>query len=369
MRSFLVIVLLSPFISFAQQEPCFSINDVYNDISELNSTMERNFDEGWNMFGYPCTESVDVAIFFESITDKVIIVKDNLGLAYIPEYGFNGIGDLQQLEGYSIKLSESIFDFPFCENTVSLPQMEGCMDCNASNFSWWATSNDGSCLYDSTNVHICYHDSFIRENYMYGAQAHLVSEIYSDSTHENYTTIELDTNKVNRTLNILQSIYDLQIPETDSIFNYYGVNFFMDEIPGYIYIYFDTASVEIQNLVEGFPTGNTLLDSIINTYNFEVYYPFSFPSAPFLWMQSELPINVLPLIDLLSDLPFIINISTGGGMVGGGHSIEINENVGFSEVVFGIGWGDCPAGCIYGRSWVFSVDENCNAEFLYSYMD
>ena len=39
---------------------------------------------------------------------NLIIAKNNLGTAYIPEFNFNGIGNLIPGQGYQIKLNEKI---------------------------------------------------------------------------------------------------------------------------------------------------------------------------------------------------------------------------------------------------------------------
>ena len=83
--------------------------------------------EGWGMFGYTCFEPVDVAFAFESIIDKVTIVKDNNGDAILPEWNYNGIGDLVYSRGYQIKMSEEVNDFSFCPIIVVIeinPQRE-----------------------------------------------------------------------------------------------------------------------------------------------------------------------------------------------------------------------------------------------------
>ena len=36
---------------------------------------------------------------------------------------------------------------------------------------------------------------------------------------------------------------------------------------------------------------------------------------------------------------------------------------------FSIGWGDCPAGCIYRRHWVFGVDNNCSVSLIAAFTD
>lgn len=50
-------------------------------------------------------------IGFASILDKVIIVKDRVGLAHLLEWEFNGIGNLERDYGYLLKVSQEITEF------------------------------------------------------------------------------------------------------------------------------------------------------------------------------------------------------------------------------------------------------------------
>ena len=50
-------------------------------------------------------------IGFASILDKVIIVKDRVGLVHLLEWEFNGIGNLERGYGYLLKVSEEITEF------------------------------------------------------------------------------------------------------------------------------------------------------------------------------------------------------------------------------------------------------------------
>tara|TARA_B100000767_G_scaffold274079_1_gene306030 strand:- start:1039 stop:2385 length:1347 start_codon:yes stop_codon:yes gene_type:complete len=47
-------------------------------------------------------------------TDLVLLIKDNNGSVYLPEFNFNGIGDFTPGYGYQLKLSEPIEDFGLC---------------------------------------------------------------------------------------------------------------------------------------------------------------------------------------------------------------------------------------------------------------
>jgi choice-of-anchor B domain-containing protein len=60
--------------------------------------------EGWNMFSYLRTVPADTEAVFNDIKDHVTIVKNNLGDAYLPEFNYNGIGDLESGSGYVVKM-------------------------------------------------------------------------------------------------------------------------------------------------------------------------------------------------------------------------------------------------------------------------
>ena len=58
--------------------------------------------EGWSTFGFTCNEPIDVVDAFQEISSDINIVKNYLGSAYLPEWGFNGLGDLEPGLGYQI---------------------------------------------------------------------------------------------------------------------------------------------------------------------------------------------------------------------------------------------------------------------------
>ena len=149
MKYFLSLFLVLPFLAFGQtQDPCYSVNDVYLEIEEQNPPLSKDLSTGWNLIGFPCVESIDAELAFSSIVDKVVIIKDNNGDVYMPEWGFNGIGELTKLNGYQIKLNDFVIDFSFC-SPLTIPQVEGCTDCESLNFNQWATVDDESCNYDT----------------------------------------------------------------------------------------------------------------------------------------------------------------------------------------------------------------------------
>ena len=74
-----------------------SLNNVVEQATISLSSLQQALDTwntkidlsaGWNMFGYGCPTSIDVADGLSNFTESVIITKDNNGAAYFPEFGF-----------------------------------------------------------------------------------------------------------------------------------------------------------------------------------------------------------------------------------------------------------------------------------------
>ena len=64
---------------------------------------------GWNMIGYLRTESAaaDAVLADINATGNLIIAKDYNGAAYLPEWNFNGIGDMNPGQGYQLKTNNA----------------------------------------------------------------------------------------------------------------------------------------------------------------------------------------------------------------------------------------------------------------------
>ena len=64
--------------------------------------------EGWSLFStYLLPDNLALESIFEPILEDVVIIKDNIGMVYLPELSFNGIGDLTMGQGYQIKMDIS----------------------------------------------------------------------------------------------------------------------------------------------------------------------------------------------------------------------------------------------------------------------
>ena len=62
---------------------------------------------GWSLISSYLDPNQSVDQLFASIEDNIVIVKNNPGMAYLPEWGYNGIGAFNSLEGYFVKTNSS----------------------------------------------------------------------------------------------------------------------------------------------------------------------------------------------------------------------------------------------------------------------
>jgi len=95
------------------EEATTSLSSLQQALDTWNTTIDLS--AGWNMFGYGCPTSIDVADGLSNHTESIIITKDNAGNVYMPEFGFNGIGDFTPGYGYQIKVSQDILGFSLCD--------------------------------------------------------------------------------------------------------------------------------------------------------------------------------------------------------------------------------------------------------------
>ena len=62
---------------------------------------------GW----FSCENNINASLAIAPYEDNLIIMKNNIGSAYLPDWNFNGIGDLERGFGYQLKIYDSIIDF------------------------------------------------------------------------------------------------------------------------------------------------------------------------------------------------------------------------------------------------------------------
>ena len=67
-----------------------------------------NFSSGWNIIPYLKTSNINLIDAFQTIQNSIIIIKSVDGNAYLPEWNYNGIGDLVPGCAYLTKFNSEV---------------------------------------------------------------------------------------------------------------------------------------------------------------------------------------------------------------------------------------------------------------------
>ncbi len=196
----------------------------------------------------------------------------------------------------------------------------------------------------------------IREAYFDDAVELYIREILANPKHNNYSNPDLDEKELNKILSFFQAVFNLHIPETDTIFNYYNIHALKCNGTKSIVMHVNSESPEIIKLANGeILTGNLQLDYLLETYKFDsVRTSYSYPQFEWLSVYTKNTYNLIPIIMEFEKIPSIVLAENNGGCFDG-NNIKLERRAEKAIIDFSIGRGDCPAGCIYRKHWVFEV--------------
>ena len=97
-----------------------------------------NLTAGWNMIGYLRTEPADAMVVMANVWangENLVIAKDYQGNAYLPAWGFNGIGDMLPGQGYQLKVNnDDVLNYLSNDESYRLAEME-IVENNVAHFS------------------------------------------------------------------------------------------------------------------------------------------------------------------------------------------------------------------------------------------
>lgn len=191
-------------------------------------------------------------------------------------------------------------------------------------------------------------------------------EIRSDSAHPNYYETTFSQKEIDKYLTLFQLIYNLHIPETDSIFHHYGIHISKRYRFREVTMGVDSSIFKYPNILAlQQPTDYKALDNILETFNYQLVKSKKNRDYSYLKFTSDTEINPLPFLQALSNLPETKYAEMNMGF-NNGIGIEIAPTPYYTLITFRVGWGDCPSGCIHNRYWEFAIMRN-KARFVRAY--
>jgi len=184
-----------------------------------------------------------------------------------------------------------------------------------------------SCSKDDDNQEkTCCFTRQIQDSLYRSAMYLYVNDIYADTAHPNRDNPVIAQEPIEKILGQFQSIANLQIPETDTVFDILHIRANIVNTH-YISMKVDPNAPEIQAMIDGQPTGNSALDNVIQQYHFtEVDLAYDYPNFNWLTIGSTQDWNILPVAEQLQGLPFIEVIETNYWFIVDGPHIEKTES-------------------------------------------
>lgn len=185
------------------------------------------------------------------------------------------------------------------------------------------------------------------------------------SNHPDTITVEIPSFWSDRVASGMMAVLSSNLPQADSIFNYYCVHHHWVGINNDFYIGLDTQYTWARNLHDGvFPTGHAYVDSLMRRH--ELYRASALGlSQPIVSMATsrDSAWNMRQLVRAFQPL-MGVRYAEEGSFIGDGSRITYADTNGVQTYTFSRRWGDCPLGCTCWRTWTFQVDALCQVTYL-----
>jgi len=216
----------------------------------------------------------------------------------------------------------------------------------------------------------CTAQESIIEKYQPDADRLAVRRIFQDSLAY-MDSIEIPQSHTDTFLNALIAIYNaFPLAARDTVVDIFDIHSFPRPIMNSFDIAADSNLYWMQKLRnEELPTGHPTIDSLAELYNLSIEN-YSTYSGSFIWhivtFGSDENYNLLPLVNIYNSIQGVFSAEPSG-IVGDGNDITSTLYPSYIELIFSVGWGDCPAGCTERRYWKFKVYLDCSVDYIESY--
>jgi len=169
-------------------------------------------------------------------------------------------------------------------------------------------------------------------------------------------------------LNALVAVYNVEgIPERDSVVDIFNILTFPIYSLNSLVIGTNNDVLWMQELLTGSTsTSSSELNALISDYDMIITGTNEFTSTSFVTFQTGENYNISALAQEFLNVPDIL-YADPNGYVGDGDRIDASLYPEYVELNYSKGWGDCPAGCICRRHWIFHIYQDCSVQFIESY--
>lgn len=155
------------------------------------------------------------------------------------------------------------------------------------------------------------------------------------------------------------------LPARDSVVDVFHIHTFGMPPTRSLMMELDTTEAWVRHLASNqIPTGNADVDTLLSRYSLSlgrVYAPLS--RDVLVTLDAPQALNINGLAPLFRRIPGVV-YSDPDGLVGDGNDIRGSRELNTTLLTYSVAYGDCFAGCISRRSYIFSVHGDGTVEYL-----
>lgn len=194
--------------------------------------------------------------------------------------------------------------------------------------------------------------------------AHLAVRHVEAARDSEVVPVELPTALADTLHEALLRVYAFDHPARDEVVEVYRVHAIGRPSLHEVIVGIDTTVAWTRSWLAGERlTGNAVVDSLLETYAIDVELPYDWAVPDWVVLRAAEPLNAPALARRFGELPAVRYAGTND-QVGDGPDIRAVARDDGWRLDYSIGWGDCPAGCIYDHTWSFAVDAAGRVDYL-----
>ncbi|MEO6037208.1 MAG: hypothetical protein ABIQ93_02265, partial [Saprospiraceae bacterium] len=202
----------------------------------------------------------------------------------------------------------------------------------------------------------------VRHHYLASAKILALRQMLGDPAWAD--SVQIPADLYNPVLEALSAVYNAhEFPERDTVTDCLNILAPPSPVsPVAFTLTADSTELWAKKLfLDFFPTGNATVDSILLKYYLKRTGTLSAGQYIFMFQADHL-LNTVALAALFNGVPGAH--AEADFSIGEGNNIVLDTVADGVTLTYRVGWGDCPAGCIFHRSWTFLVRPGCSVEFL-----
>jgi hypothetical protein len=204
----------------------------------------------------------------------------------------------------------------------------------------------------------------VQDLYQWDAAQLTFRHIFDNELPERFI-VELPEHMIRSFFNALVHVYHADhIAERDTVIEEFTIRARPDRMLDQIIVGHDGSESWAQKWKDGHRfTGYEPIDRLIEKYDLYIKKYYSHDEMTnWALLYTNNPLNTIALSEKFASIEEVA-WAEPNGIIGDGNDIRAKAFSDKIQLDYSVGWGDCPAGCIYRRTWSFTVAKDGRVAF------